>query len=176
MEYNLIVNTETKRLDAEITSSESLKVTLGEQHYAVDYCLISDQQIHLTINGKGLNAYVSECPEGKLVWIEGNSYLIRDADAVNQSAKKRSNHTQLPSEVTPLTPSVVVALLVKAGDTVLKGQGVIVLSAMKMETTLNAPHAGTVLAINTEVGAKVAPGDILVEIEKAEQEINTAAN
>jgi len=37
---------------------------------------------------------------------------------------------------------------------------------MKMETTLCAPFDGTVVRINAAVNDKVAPGQILVEIDK----------
>jgi acetyl/propionyl-CoA carboxylase alpha subunit len=160
----------------EIVSTDALRIKIGEMQYTVNYTLVSDHQVHLNVNGTGLNAFVTGGPEGKVVWIDGISYLVQDADLATQSTKKRGNNSNLPSEVTPLTPSVVVALLVKAGDKVTKGQGVIVLSAMKMETTLNAPYAGTVLSIHTEMGAKVAPGDILVDIEKTEQESGTEVN
>jgi len=68
--------------------------------------------------------------------------------------------------VTPLTPSVVVSVLVKEGDLVEMGQKVVVLSAMKMEVTLTVPFAGKVIGINAAEGDKVAPGQILVDIEK----------
>jgi biotin carboxyl carrier protein len=66
-------------------------------------------------------------------------------------------------------PSLVISVLVKAGDTVEKGQGVVVVSAMKMETTLMAPYAGKVRSVNVAEGDKAAPGDILVDIERAKR-------
>ncbi|MDY0223131.1 MAG: acetyl-CoA carboxylase biotin carboxyl carrier protein subunit, partial [Desulfobacterium sp.] len=51
-------------------------------------------------------------------------------------------------------------------DPVEKGDPVVVVSAMKMETTLTAPHGGTVTRIGVKQGDKVMPGDILVDIEK----------
>ncbi|MRR35573.1 hypothetical protein EG829_13030, partial [bacterium] len=56
------------------------------------------------------------------------------------------------------------------GDTVTKGQGVVVVSAMKMETTLQAPFAGMVTRVNTAEGDKVMPGMILVDIERKVEE------
>jgi biotin carboxyl carrier protein len=47
-----------------------------------------------------------------------------------------------------------------------KGQGLIVVSAMKMETTLVAPTDGRVAKIRTSINAKVAPGDILADIDQ----------
>jgi biotin carboxyl carrier protein len=37
---------------------------------------------------------------------------------------------------------------------------------MKMETTLTAPYDGKVKKINASINQKVAPGDVLVEIEE----------
>ena len=66
-------------------------------------------------------------------------------------------------------PSTVVAVLVVEGDKVAPGDRVVVVSAMKMETTLTAPYGGTVTAVHVVVGDKVMPGKILVEIEKDEE-------
>jgi biotin carboxyl carrier protein len=67
-------------------------------------------------------------------------------------------------------PAVVIRLLVAEGDAVKKKQPLIVLSAMKMETTLSAPYDGTVKKVNATAGEQVMPGLILVEIEKAGEE------
>jgi len=65
-------------------------------------------------------------------------------------------------------PAVVISIPVSEGDVVEKGQAVVIVSAMKMETTLTAPFNGTVKKINTTEGDKVMPGDILVDIDKSE--------
>jgi len=79
---------------------------------------------------------------------------------------RRRGPEETPGEVTPPMPSVVLRILVKEGERVKRGQGIVVVSAMKMQTTLVAPTDGTVKKIHTKIDAKVAPGDILVEIEK----------
>jgi len=63
-------------------------------------------------------------------------------------------------------PAVVVRVLVREGEEVAKGQGLVVVTAMKMEATLKAPFDGLVKQINTTLQAKVMPGDRLVEIEE----------
>ena len=67
-------------------------------------------------------------------------------------------------------PAAVIRILAAEGDLVNKGQSLIVLSAMKMETTLTAPYRGVVKKIHTAVGAQVMPGEILLEIEPVEEE------
>ena len=63
-------------------------------------------------------------------------------------------------------PATVISVIVNKDDNVQKGDGVVVISAMKMETTLTAPYSGRVTSVNTSEGDKVMPGDILVDIEK----------
>jgi 3-methylcrotonyl-CoA carboxylase alpha subunit len=62
-------------------------------------------------------------------------------------------------------PGKIIDLKVKAGDSVSKGQPLLVLEAMKMEHTLAAPAAGTVKSVRYAVGEQVAEGAELVEFE-----------
>jgi biotin carboxyl carrier protein len=71
----------------------------------------------------------------------------------------------LPPEVTPPTPAVVVAVHVKAGDRVKRGQPVVVVSAMKLQTALVSPRDGVVTAVRVKEGDQVRPGQVLVSIE-----------
>ena len=62
-------------------------------------------------------------------------------------------------------PGKIIDLKVKAGDTVSKGQPLLVLEAMKMEHTLAAPADGTVKSVRYAVGEQVPEGAELVEFE-----------
>jgi len=61
----------------------------------------------------------------------------------------------------------VVKVLVAEGDSVAEGDLVIVLEAMKMEQPLNAHRSGVVRGLTAEVGASVATGAVLCQIEDA---------
>ena len=62
-------------------------------------------------------------------------------------------------------PGEVLAVRVKEGDTVEKGQPLVVLSAMKMEMVVGAPISGTVKDISASEGMKLEGDDLLVTIE-----------
>ncbi len=62
-------------------------------------------------------------------------------------------------------PGKVVKLLVKLGDLVLEGQGLIVIEAMKMENELKSPIGGVVTEINTAEGETVDTDALLVVVE-----------
>jgi pyruvate carboxylase subunit B len=61
-------------------------------------------------------------------------------------------------------PGNIVDVLVAEGETVDLGQPILVTEAMKMETEIQAPIAGTVNAIYVQKGDSVSPDETLVEI------------
>src|SRR5471030_597782 len=56
-------------------------------------------------------------------------------------------------------------ILVEPGQQVVEGQPLIVVEAMKMELSVNAPRAGTVLKISCQQGRPVGPGDALLWLD-----------
>ena len=62
-------------------------------------------------------------------------------------------------------PGNIFKILVKPGDTVSKGQSVLVLEAMKMENNIASDYAGKVKRILTQEGKAVTAGAKLIEIE-----------
>jgi len=62
-------------------------------------------------------------------------------------------------------PGRIVRVLVKAGDAVNRGQGIIVVEAMKMENELVSPKDGKVVEVNAAPGDRVESGTVLAVIE-----------
>lgn len=65
---------------------------------------------------------------------------------------------------TPL-PGVIIDIKVSVGDTVKKGDTVVVLEAMKMENNINADRDGKVASIAVNKGDTVADGAALIILE-----------
>ena len=59
-------------------------------------------------------------------------------------------------------PGTVLRVAVNSGDTVVKGQTLLVLEAMKMENEIMAPADGVVQEVNVTQGVSVNAGDILI--------------
>ncbi|KTT31716.1 pyruvate carboxylase subunit B [Pseudomonas oryzihabitans] len=78
---------------------------------------------------------------------------------------QRRRQADRPGDVSTTMPGNIVEVLVKEGDQVKAGQGVLVTEAMKMETEIQAPIAGTVTAVRVAKGDRVNPGEVLIEIE-----------
>ena len=70
-----------------------------------------------------------------------------------------------PNHVGSPLPGQVAKIFVKEGAKVIKGDRVLVIEAMKMETTINAEKSGTIKKIHVSSGDNVETKDLLIEIE-----------
>ena len=75
--------------------------------------------------------------------------------------------TEVAAGETPIKapiPGTIIRYLVKEGELVQSGTGIVILEAMKMENVIESPVSGTMKAIKLKPGAKVGSGDILAII------------
>ena len=76
-----------------------------------------------------------------------------------------SAHRSGPQRVTSPMPGKIVRVLVKAGDQVTAGQGLIVVEAMKMENELRAARDGRVRELSVSQGQSVDAGAVLLVVD-----------
>lgn len=67
--------------------------------------------------------------------------------------------------ITSPMPGNILAVNVAAGDTVKKGQVLMILEAMKMENEIMCPRDGVVASVNTSKGASVESGTLLCVLQ-----------
>ena len=143
-------------------------VRLGPEPIEVDLCAAGNGVYSLIVGGRSYEVDVLPVEEGVIVLVRGEPYHIRIQDERTARLRAAVGKTARPSgrrTVTSPMPGKVVRHLVKLGDAVEAGQGVIVVEAMKMENELRAPAPGTVREIRAPEGAVVAGGAPLVVIE-----------
>ena len=90
--------------------------------------------------------------------VEIEPYLPISKSAGTQETKKRQ-------QVTAPMPGKIVAIDVKEGDTVKKGQDLLILEAMKMENRIKSPVEGVVKSVVAKEGSTCNYRDLLVVIE-----------
>jgi len=138
----------------------TLRLVVDDVEREVEVLEVTPAEVLLRVDGARRRIHLAAAPEGTWAALEGRARLLVEGG----SSRRRAGPEEEAGAVTPPFPATVVKLLVAALDAVDKGQGLVVVSAMKTEMTLKAPHAGTVRAINCEEGQSVSPGDILVEL------------
>ena len=93
----------------------------------------------------------------------GQAFSFAVPDPLGQSADAGGAGDSMRAPM----PGLVKVVRAASGDTVAKGQPLLVLEAMKMEHTIAAPHQGVIAEIVTE-GAQVTDGMVLVRFVEAD--------
>ncbi len=105
--------------------------------------------------------YVYRHGGGAAVFCDGEVYEVTRFQPVSAGGAASDG-----SILSPM-PGKVVSVSVKAGDTVTKGQTLLVLEAMKMEHALTAPFDGVVAELSAVAGGQVSEGVVLAKLESA---------
>ncbi len=139
------------------------RVTLDGRPVAVDAVEIAPNTLSILLDGQSFEITVTPSPDGKLKLQTGTQEFT--AEVIDPRAWSGRRHANVESEgrqqiVAPM-PGKVVRLLVKAGDHVEAGQGLLVVEAMKMQNEIRSPKSGTVERILAIEGQPVNAGEIL---------------
>lgn len=107
--------------------------------------------------------------------VNGNDYeiaieLINESEAKSALPVKAAAPASTPvsasgEKITSPMPGNILSVNVSAGDTVKKGQILMILEAMKMENEIMSPIDGTIVSVHTAKGATVESGALLCVIK-----------
>lgn len=117
----------------------------------------------ITVNGVAYDVSVEELGAGEAPVVSTPVSAAPKAPAKKASAKAAGAEGSV--KVNAPMPGKIVALKVKAGDSVKKGDVVIVLEAMKMENEICAAQDGKIASVEVAVGDMVEGGDVLVTMD-----------
>lgn len=141
----------------------SFEITVARRSLRVEPLAATAEGFLVRFDGRRVEVTVARTDEETWVCVGGRTRRVRDAA---ESDRRGRGAGGVPAgAITPPMPGVVAAVLVQVGDVVARNAPLVVVSAMKMETTLVARCAGTVRAVHVRPGTTVGPGDVLVEIE-----------
>ncbi len=103
--------------------------------------------------------------DGDRVWVHlnGETHCLEHEHPLQRLAEMLEGAAD--DQLRATMPGSVVALHVATGDTVSKGQDVLVMESMKMETTLHAPRDGVIAAVHVEAGQTFDKDAVLVTLQ-----------
>nr|XP_006129736.1 pyruvate carboxylase, mitochondrial isoform X1 [Pelodiscus sinensis] len=93
------------------------------------------------------------------------SILVKDTQAMKEMHFHPKALKDVKGQIGAPMPGKIIDIKVKEGATVEKGQPLCVLSAMKMETVVNSPVAGTIKKIHVKPDMHLEGDDLILEIE-----------
>ncbi len=113
----------------------------------------------ITVNGTAYDVQVEELEGGAAA---PAAPAPKKAAPKAPAAPKAAPQTGAGSiEVSAPMPGKILGIKANVGQSIKKGDVVLILEAMKMENEVVAPEDGTVASINVAVGDMVEPGDVL---------------
>ena len=141
-------------------------------------------EVRAKINGREIVAEVQPLASGgATISIDGRRFRIASArrkDTIMvavgprtfvfvrvEEGARRGHHGLTAPEITAPMPGKVLRVMVKDGDVVSAGQPLVVLEAMKMETTLAAESDAIVKRVAVAAGQMVDHGAVLIELSPA---------
>ena len=140
------------------------KYKINGNEYAVAINEVCNTTAKVTVNGAEYTVEWEKPVEEKPV-VKVQPVAAKPAAAPAPAAKPAAAAPAGGYGIKTPLPGVIIDVKVNIGDTVAKGQTVVVLEAMKMENNINADRDGKVAAIQVAKGDTVADGAVLVVLE-----------
>ena len=131
--------------------------------HAVEAAMLDPSTLHLTIDGTAHTLPVARVGDTYHIAIAGEVYVVTPS-AAGAGERAPASALASPQVVAPM-PGKILQVLVRAGDAVAVGDGLLILEAMKMEYRMAAEAAGTVRAVHAAAGQMVDAGTVLIELD-----------
>jgi 3-methylcrotonyl-CoA carboxylase alpha subunit len=153
---------DAREFDTEVISraGATIRVRIGEREIVAEFAPNTDGGGILTIDGRRFPVFGARRRESILVSVGPASFEFKP---VEDAARRRSLGLAA-AEITAPMPGKVLKVMVKPGDLVEAGQPLVVIEAMKMETTLAAESAALVKQVRVAVDQMVDHGAVLIEL------------
>lgn len=168
MPFELRIKDRKARVEILDQSGTIYKVKIGDKSYEIDVTKVENGVYSVIYGGKSTNMEMIEgdTPNKYVVNTRNNDYNIEIIDA--KTRYREANQGDLENTETQISspmPGKIVKLLVGQGDEVSKGDTVIIVSAMKMESEYKSPIDGIVSKVLVKADDTIEGNQPLVEIE-----------
>jgi len=158
MNYKIHVDGEVFDLEEKnIADFNSIETDARQFHILHDHQSYKVNPIHIDFNAKTMTLEVN-----------GNKYSIKIEDEYDQLVKKMglsAGGAQKLKNIKAPMPGLILDVLVEPGQSIAKGDQLLILEAMKMENVLKSEGEGIVKSIEVGKGTAVDKGQVIIEME-----------
>ena len=166
MKSHAIIGGEERAVEVTLRG-DGYRVVIDGKPLDVDAVHLQGHAVSLISGTRSARCDIEPGKDGKLAVLVGeNVYGLELLDERKLRMRKAAGKFSVegPQRVDAPMPGKVVRVMVKVGDEVSEGQGLLVVEAMKMENELRSPKAGIVAELHAVEGAAVESGAKLVVV------------
>jgi len=156
-----------KKINVEIEKNNNdFNLTIDNEKKNISITRFSDNCLLINYKNQTKKYYFSK--SGKFIFVNSDGFSskleIVDEEEENQFSfdKNSGNKDNIKAPM----PGSIVKVLVESGQKVSEGEPLIIVEAMKMETTLYSSIDGIVTELNVQAGEQVDSDKILLVVEK----------
>lgn len=163
MKYEVRISGKTRIVEVERDGNGSWQAKLDGQPHAADAVEIAPNIFSVLLSGQSHDVCITPNPDGKLLIQSGHhEFTVEVIDPRSWSGRRHGGvEVEGRQQIVAPMPGKVVRVLVKAGDAVQAGQGLLVVEAMKMQNEIRSPKSGTVERAFAQEGQAVNAGEVL---------------
>lgn len=107
------------------------------------------------------------------IHLDGQTYTLRFEHALERLAQL--NEAGAADAIRATMPGSLISLAVASGDSVKKGQTLLVMESMKMETTIVAPRDGIIAEVLVDAGQTFDKDAVLLALEPQDSDAEASA-
>jgi biotin carboxyl carrier protein len=154
-------------VEIEETGKSIYRVSIDGNEFLVDGKKTGRTNFSLIVDNRSFEIEVDPKGDEYRILVDGRNYHVNlvDERRVRVGGGQAGGGVQGRQTVSVPMPGKVIAVLVTEGDKVEKGQGLVIVEAMKMENEVRSPIAGEVKEIKVKQGDTVEGGKALVIVE-----------
>ncbi len=154
-------------IDVEQEAPGIYRVEIGGKVHRVDAFRHDYGTISLLVDAESYSVQLDHRETEVKVHIRGNQYPLEILDERRLRMRRAAGRFTVEGRqaITAPMPGRVVKILVRPGDAVAQGQGVVIIEAMKMENEMRSPKDGKVVEVRVAEGQAVDGGATLAVVE-----------
>lgn len=143
---------------------EKFFITYDNSEYIAEAEEIKPGQLKIKLGNKIIKSVITEGEKEKFVFVDGEVFKVKPVQLTGRRKEKRKDEGDLSSPIS----GKVVSVKVKNGDSVKKGDVLMVIEAMKMEYLIRAPYDGKIKKVFFKEKDLIEIGKQTIEILKKE--------
>jgi biotin carboxyl carrier protein len=153
-------------VEIEENGKSMYRVSVDGNEFVVDGKKTGRTNYSLIVDNRSFEIEVDNTDDEYRVLVDGRNYRIHLVDERRMRVGSQLGvELQGRQSVSVPMPGKIIAVLVSEGDAVDKGQGLVIVEAMKMENEVRSPIAGAVKEIRVKPGDTVEGGAVLLVVE-----------